>query len=226
MGLLGPLKFGLLGPAGTRPRLLKTGLLKGRTFNVDTASKSMRLVGLDEREITAETRAAAASAVTALDIGANDGWYSLYFASLPAVRAVYAFEPHEPFRTGLLANFALNPPEMRAKLTLVGKLVGDRDDDTFCSVDGMLPDVEQPVVLKIDVDGGEMDVLRGADRTLTHRRCTVVLETHTPDLERDCQAFLADRGYRTRIIRQGWYRRFVPETRDLAHNQWMIAERS
>src|ERR1700689_3038624 len=93
MSLKSVVKHTMFGPAGGGPRTINRGLLKGLCFNIDTASRSMRLMGLDERELTADVRRLAARAVSALDIGANDGWYSVYFASCPSIQKVYSFEP-------------------------------------------------------------------------------------------------------------------------------------
>jgi hypothetical protein len=81
------------------------------------------------------------------------------------------------------------------------------------------------ILLKIDVDGGELDVLHGAADTLQKSKCLLVIETHSLDLERDCIKYLQDLGYRCRIITPGWYRAFVSEGRQIEHNQWFVAQR-
>jgi FkbM family methyltransferase len=50
-----------------------------------------------------------------IDIGMNVGLASLYFARMPAVRAVHSFEPFSRPFARALANFALNP-ELSAKI--------------------------------------------------------------------------------------------------------------
>jgi hypothetical protein len=225
MGLKGAVKRVLLGAPGTRPRDVKAGLLRGLRFNIDTASKSQRLIGLDEREIAVAVRAAAAGASAALDIGANDGWYALYFASRPNVERVWAFEPHASTAGRMRDNFALNDAALAAKLEVIEKCVGDRDDDAFVRVDTVVGDYAKPLVLKIDVDGGEVEVLKGARRTLERNACTLVVETHGRHLERDCLAFLAELKYRATIIDNGWYRVLVPETRPTPLLRWFVARR-
>ena len=73
----------VLGPPGARPRAIRRGLLRGLSFSIDTGSKSLRLLGFDEREIAGDVQELAGCAGSALDIGANDGWNALYFASRP-----------------------------------------------------------------------------------------------------------------------------------------------
>jgi hypothetical protein len=225
MSLKSTVKHTLFGPPGMRPRQINHGLLKGLKFHVDTGHKSMRLMGMDEREIEADVRALATRAASALDIGANDGWYGVYFASLPNIKKVYAFEPGDDFGPGLEQNLSLNDPNLLKKITYVKKMVGNRDDEQWCSIDGFVHDPPKPILFKIDVDGGEMDVLRGAAKTLASDGCLIVLETHSVELEQQCQKFLNDLGYKTRIIDKGWYRMFLPEARNIEHNRWMIATR-
>ena len=57
---------------------------------------------------------------------------------------------------------------------------------------GRLP---TPSFLKIDVEGGEMGVLRGALRTIERVRPRMVLATHTDELDRECHELLGGLGY-------------------------------
>lgn len=223
MGMKGLLKRVLVGSPGMRPRDINRGLLKGLRFNVDTASKSMRLLGLDEREIAAETKKFAEQARWAMDIGANDGWYATYFASLPNIQHVVACEPGDGLHDSIRSNVALNAKIPPGKLELIRKFVSDKNDDQNVSIDSMRSQIVAPLLIKLDVDGGEMDVLRGAKQTLAEMDCLLVVETHSPELERDCIATLKELGYKTRIIDHGWYRMFVPEHRVSEHNRWFVA---
>jgi len=112
-----------------------------------------------------------------------------------------------------------------AKVEIVPKLVGERDDAEWCSLDRVAADLPRPLMLKIDVDGGEMGVLRGGAQLIRSGECVFVIETHTPELERDCDQFLRDAGYTTRIIDNAWYRKFIPENRAIPHNRWLVATR-
>lgn len=66
---------------------------------------------------------------------------------------------------------------------------------------GLVPDL-----IKIDVEGAEWDVLRGAERTLAAHRPTLFLSVHPDALSRqglaaaDIEAWLAQRGYAWRVL--------------------------
>jgi hypothetical protein len=226
MSLKAAFKPFIVGPPGLRPRTMKWGLLRGLAFHVDTATQSQRLVGLAEAEIVQSLRRLATLAQSALDIGANDGWYSLYLASRPNIKRILAFDPSSEAISQLRGNFALNEPAFAAKLTCYEKFIGDSDTDSTCTVDSVARDLPRPVLLKVDVDGGELDVLRGARQLLASGDALLVVETHSRELEDDCIALLAEHGYEPKVIPNGWYRLVIPERRPIAHNRWLVACRS
>ena len=69
------------------------------------------------------------------------------------------------------------------------------------TVDALLARAEViPHVIKIDVEGGELDVLRGAHATLAASRPVILLATHSAKLRTDCLAHLAGYGYRATAL--------------------------
>jgi hypothetical protein len=62
---------------------------------------------------------------------------------------------------------------------------------------GRFPD---PQLVKIDVEGAELGVLRGAVRLLERARPTILLATHGAEIHRQCCDFLEASGYNLRPI--------------------------
>jgi FkbM family methyltransferase len=56
--------------------------------------------------------------------------------------------------------------------------------------------IRLPDCMKIDVEGGEVGVLRGAARILAEARPAILLATHSPELHRACVDLLLASGYR------------------------------
>lgn len=80
-------------------------------------------------------------------------------------------------------------------------------------LDSMVSDLEFPVVVKIDVDGAEMDVLEGTRRLIAMPQVRWIIETHTPALEWSCLAALHAKVYQTCVIPQTWWSVSLPELR-------------
>jgi len=129
--------------------------------------------------------------MTFLDIGAANGYYTLLAS--PLVKEVVAIEPKPDERGVLLENIGKNGLKNVTVLTqpLFSKVTrgsmrkcrfrpmpgGDYMTVTLDSL-GLDPDV-----VKIDVEGAELDVLRGGVETLYRCKPIVVVEIHKHKIE-------------------------------------------
>lgn len=203
--------------------LFSRGILKGLKFRTNPMHKMQRIVGLDEREIEAITRAFSAKSASAIDVGANDGWYTLFFASQPSIKQIIACEPEEQYTADFNHNFIINPAVDKNKVKVVQAFVGTGKGEKFVQIDELTKDLQEPILLKIDVDGAEVDVLKSAEYTLNNKKTLLIMETHSPQLERDCVNHLKERGYHVTIVKNAWYRFFIKDLRPLEQNRWLFA---
>ncbi len=179
------------------------------------------------------------------DIGAHYGTYSIIASRRVGARGlVVAFEPAPETRELLLRHLEWNPAS--GPVRVVAKACGARSGNTTLwsavradggasvvrrpatrSVTVDLTTVDQvsaesgrpPAVMKIDVEGAEFDVLRGAEHTLASARPSVLLSTH-PVLLRDQQtseeallAWLGERGYSAMLLHEDQERHFLVQPR-------------
>jgi len=171
---------------------------------------------------------------TFADVGANHGWFSLYAAKLlrPSGGRVFAFEPQADLVELIRKAATINRLD---NITVIEAAVGDRttrgvlqtvgkgnsgwvraaatgaaaDHVRFVTLDEELGEV-RPSVIKIDVEGGELRVLRGMERLMACPVLTcIVVEVHPPQMagfgdEPDqLLTLLRARGFRTYLISMG-----------------------
>ena len=207
-------------PGGKEPRTIRFGIAQGLTFLIDPAEKTQRLLGLDERELSGALDLAIRSAGTFIDIGASDGYYTIIAAARNHSAHVIGCEPGAGLGMDYDENLLLNGLDQEARMERRAQFVGT--DHT--TLDELTAGCREPIVVKIDVEGGELDVLQSGPETMS-RNATFLIETHSLELERGCLNLLEEGGYTCQIIRPAWWRALVPEQRPTAHNQWLVAAR-
>lgn len=138
-----------------------------------------------------------------IDVGANIGIYALPWAAINADVTVHCFEPNPAVRRRLGRNVALN--RLTARIRLHSEALSDHagtaplygSDDmsslnkgVFIGAGKVAPTVvplarlddivgiEGPPVslMKVDVQGHELEVLRGAEAIISHHRPVLILE--------------------------------------------------
>jgi FkbM family methyltransferase len=158
-----------------------------------------------------------------IDVGAHIGFYTVAAAlALPQGSGdVVALEPHPRSREQLLANLQLNDVRADVIPQAAGEAIGESllhvpptDDPSWSSLlDGKLQEEGQaiavqvttvdrvnetfglhPAVVKIDVEGYELPVLRGARTTLFEHRPLLICEV-SEDTAAGAARLLAEAGY-------------------------------
>lgn len=211
-------------PAGARPRTIRAGLLKGINLNLDLRNQTQVYWGTAEFELAKYFRELSKDIRTALDVGAAEGVYSLFWLKKTDIEKVIAFEPGEAERKRMTRNLELNGLAKSDRIELIQKFVGAENNQDVCTLDSILPRITMPCLVKLDIEGAEAEVLRHAGGLLA-QRTRWIIETHALDLERECLKVLNKAGYTTRVISPAWWRAVLLENRPLEHNRWIIAIR-
>ncbi len=211
-------------PAGARPWKIPVGLLKGTTLSLDLRHGMQILLGLSEIELAPWFRRFSKGIRTAIDVGANEGHYTMYWLAKSSAEKVFAFEPDAGPRELLRTNLALNGLAGSSKLHLSTKFVGSADDAQHLTLDS-IGVAEFPCLVKVDIEGGEMDALRGASKLIDHPQTRWIIEAHSLKLETECRALMEARGYRVRDVPRSAIRAVVPEHRPAEYNSWIVADR-
>lgn len=203
------------------------GALRGSWWLPQSGGKLLRIfAGTYEPEQTRLFREYVKPGATLLDVGAHVGYYTLLAAALVGRSGrVVAFEPNPRNYAFLRRHVAVNgchhvEVEDAAVSdengvaafefgtgTGTGRLTGRsvtadgavevrtvRLDD-FCAARSVAPDA-----IKIDVEGAELNVLRGAERTIAAHSPVIFLSTHGAAIHGQCLGWLRERDYAVRAI--------------------------
>jgi hypothetical protein len=190
-------------------------------MEVDLRHRTQLLLGLSEREVHSWLRKSVANIRSAIDVGAAEGAYSLYFLMMTQISQLFAFEPSDPERLRLARNLELNGLSNDPRLHISPKPVGDGFQTV--ALDSLLSQLEAPCLVKIDVDGAEVDVLRGSAKLLRRPDVYWLIEVHSHELETECRIQLERAGLHVETVRRAWWRMVLPELRPIGLNHWLVA---
>jgi len=222
MRVLSELK-NLFVPPGSRERTILAGPFKEFQMQLSLRSQTQIYLGLWEREVYSCLRRLSQDIRTAVDIGAARGEYTLFFLKKTTAEKVYAFEPDSAVSEVLSHNLALNGLSGLDRLERSARFVGAYCDHRQVSLDSLLPYLNWPCLIKMDVDGYEEEILKGANVLNLQHGVRWLIETHSKELELACVRILSERGFRTKVIPNAWWRAILPEQRLVEQNRWLAA---
>ena len=99
-----------------------------------------------------------------VDAGAAEGFFSL--ERIDTAKHIYIIECDAAWLEAL--GYTFNP--YKDKVTIISKFLGDKDDDTHITLN-KIDTIGYPVnVIKLDIEGEEVNALKGAERILSQNR--------------------------------------------------------
>ncbi len=194
------------------------GYLRGCRWYIGSRGKVFRVItGTYEKHQTEKFVSSISPGDSVFDIGAATGYYTLLSSILVGRQGqVVAFEPMSRNFSFAQAHTIINRLQ---NVMLFPVAIGNSNEDvgfeagtgtgtgkvsaadtalrvSMRRIDDIAAEIGiVPTHIKIDVEGAEMDVLKGAHLTLEAYRPTLFLSTHGPALQRTCCEYLSELGY-------------------------------
>jgi FkbM family methyltransferase len=205
--------------SGSAPTAIEGGPLKEMTLELDPRTNKDMIVGRFEPEVMAALESLLEPGALAFDVGAHLGYGTLVMAAAAGASGrIWSFEPDPEMFATLQRNIDGNRDERSSEVISVRAALGTEEgrasfvrgettgtgrlgtgaevlDVEVTTLDAAAARYGTPAVIKIDVEGGELNVLRGGTKLLEQGRTSFVVEAHSPDLDSECRSLLERFGY-------------------------------
>lgn len=212
---------------------LRYAELQGCKFTPDTPARTLKEIFVDGVYNVSGFVPSKGDVVA--DVGANYGDSAIWWAKVHGAHVI-AFEPLENVYATLCRNIRDNKINSIATHNIaLGKgerLSGYSNGDMFIAgskgsqklYDSVPMDTfkfEKLDLLKVDVEGFELDVLEGARETIKKHMPKIILEVHSTILKEECSNLLSEFGYR--IVHEGRTVKSAAPGMDLVQNLFLTS---
>jgi FkbM family methyltransferase len=200
------------------PLPILAGRLRGALWITGAApgpSKGLStLLGRSESRQLEEAWGLVPESSVVFDVGAHSGLYTLLFSK--RAKRVYSFEPlprnlrclHRTLELNRITNAIIVPFALAGITGATSFMEGEYSSEGRLDVGGELPVfgitcadfaakyAAWPDLLKIDVEGAELDLLKGSLDFFRDRQPILLLSTHGERVKAECLRLLRELGYR------------------------------
>lgn len=212
------------------PTRIWLGPFRGARIVLNPRDSLRKISGLYEHELNKWLEAALGRVERVIDVGANDGYFTFgcvaAFRRLEKRGAIVAFEPQMQHVRQLQAS-AAELKDAAVDVQIVEQLVGCEVRADMTTLDALTGPFSgaQPrtnTLIKIDVEGSEMDVIAGAESWL-HPSNAFLIEVHAAAFLDPLKKGFATRGLRLRQINQRPLPFLGRESRE-QENWWLVSD--
>ena len=201
------------------------GPFRGATVVMNPRASLRKAFGLYEHELNAWLERALGRVSRVIDVGANDGYFTFGCAAALLRRGagadIIAFEPQAQHVTALRAAAARHR-RGGVRIDIRQAMVGSGVGEGTTTLDAIVAPDRQNTLIKIDVEGAELDVIGGAGSWMQPSNLFVIEVHRRPFLAQLKDSFSA-RGLTLQQIDQHPLPLLGRDVRD-ADNWWLVSD--
>lgn len=209
------------------PMRIWRGPFRGARVVMHPRESLRKAAGLYEHELNGWLETALDRVTRVIDVGANDGYFT--FGCVAALRrrgvpydivAIEAQARHVDKLRDAVGQQQLGD----GRVEILHKFAGRTTGGEYIALDDLGGDRRTAALIKIDVEGAELDVIAGASSWLGPEHLFAI-EVHRAEFIDALQTTFDARGLRLTLIRQQPLPIIGAETRD-AENWWLVSDLS
>lgn len=206
------------------PTRILRGPFRGARIVMNPRESLRKVFGLYEHELNAWLDHALKRVTRVLDVGANDGYFcfgcAAAFHRLGIKGTITAFEPQDVHAATLRESVAAQKWR-DVSIEIVQAMVGCEAREGMTTLDALPVDDRRRTLIKIDVEGAEVDVVAGAQSWMDSSNLFVI-EVHREDYLELLTKQFAAHGHELRRVDQRPLPLLGREVRDAA-NWWLVS---
>jgi hypothetical protein len=192
-------------PDRVQPMWILRGPFRGAIIAMKPRNSLRKVLGLYEHELNGWLKTVLPRVTRVLDVGANDGYFTFgcaaAFRRLGKTAEIVAFEPQRQHIDELQES--LGQQAGTTKIRVVQAMVSDAEKPGVTTLDSVKwergnESARSDTLIKIDVEGAELEVLRGAHSWMNASNYFVIEVHQEPYLEQISRVFAQ---HQLRLIR-------------------------
>lgn len=201
------------------------GPLRGARIMMNPRDSLRKIFGLYEHELNTWLEQAFHRVSRVLDVGANDGYFTFgtaaAFRRLSKSGEIISFEPQEQQIQKLRDSIAAQTPS-NIRFEIVQALVSSEVTEGVTTLDALSVAERRNTLIKIDVEGAEVDVIKGAHSWL-HESNLFVIEVHEEKFLDELKQIFAASNHNLVQINQRPLPLIGRDGRDI-NNWWLVSK--
>lgn len=203
------------------------GPFRGARVVMNPRVSLRKVFGLYEHELNGWLEQALGCVTRVLDVGANDGYFTFGCAAAlmrrGAAAEIIAFEP-QAHHVAALRSAVAQQQAPAIDIEIVEALVGREERAGMTTLDAVRRGNRTNTLIKIDVEGAELDVIAGAEQWL-HPSNLFVIEVHRRPFLAELSQRFAAKGLQLVQVDQQPLPLLGRDVRE-ADNWWMVSKLS